>query len=83
MRLTVVNALPAVDDGHDDIMFEVIARIIGPCIVRLLRFVIRAGIEHITLFLPGEEKDGSKVGKERPEIELFKDEFLLVHIVSW
>lgn len=66
-------------DGHDDIVLEVVPMVIGTSVVRLLYLVVGAGVEYVTHFLPREEKDGSKVGKERPESKLFKDLFLSVH----
>lgn len=75
-----VNAFSAVHDGHDDIVLEVVPMVIGTRVVRLLHLVVGAGIEYVTLLLPREEKDGSEVGKERPESKLFKDLFLSVHV---
>lgn len=74
-----VNAFSAVHDGHDDIVLEVVPMVIGARVVRLLHLVVGAGIENVTLLLPREEKDGSKIGKERSESKLFKDLFLSVH----
>ena len=56
--LPFIRALPAVDDGHDDIVFEVVAVVVRACVVRLLDFVVCAGVEHVSLLLPREEKDG-------------------------
>ena len=75
-----VDAFTAVHDGHDDIVLEVVSMVIGTRVVRLLYLVVGAGVEYVTLLLPREEKDGSKVGKERSESKLFKKLFLSVHI---
>lgn len=75
-----VDAFSAVHDGHDDIVLEVVSMVIGTRVVRLLHLVVGAGVKYVTLLLPREEKDGSKVGKERSESKLFKKLFLSVHI---
>lgn len=75
-----VDAFTAVHDGHDDIVLEVVPMVLGARVVRLLHLVVGAGIKHVTLLLPREEKDGGEVGKERSESKLFKDLLLSVHV---
>lgn len=84
-RPALAGAFPALDQGHDHVVLELSPMVVGTRVIRFLNFVTGSDVKLVTRPHAGAVKNFGKVGRERPENELFKNLFLRVHsiLLNW